>query len=94
MFREIFQVVKSLIKSNGMQICSLRHRTPASSKCAQLCTPIPLLGQSTSRISEPVHPTSSRRMGPVPWPNCANETAVPPVEKDIERARVNLGVEK
>jgi len=31
-----------------------------------------------------VHPTSSRRMGPVPWPNCANETAVAPVEKDIE----------
>ena len=55
--------------------------TPASSKWAQLCEPIPLLGQSTSLASVPVHCTLSRRMAPVPCPKKANERAIASVEK-------------
>ena len=55
--------------------------TPASSKWAQLCEPIPLLGQSTSLVSVPVHCTLSRRMAPVPWPKKARETACAPAKQ-------------
>ena len=64
--------------------CLLWHLTPASSKCAQLWTPSGLLGQSTSLVSLPPQFTLSRRMGPVPWPNCANETAVAPVGQNLQ----------
>ena len=53
----------------GLQ--SRRQTTPASSECAQLWIPIPLLGQSKSLASFPVQAKLSRRMGPVPWPNAA-----------------------
>ena len=59
----------------------LRQRTPASSKCKQLWVPNGLAGQSISRVSVPTHCTLSRRIGPVPWPNCENETALAPVGK-------------
>jgi len=52
-----------------------RHLTPASSEWTQLCTPSALAGQSTSRLSVPVHWTLSRRMDPVPWPKKAEEKA-------------------
>ena len=45
---------------------SLLQTTPASSECAQLWIPIPLLGQSKSLASFPVQAKLSRRMGPVP----------------------------
>ena len=69
--------------------CLLWHLTPASSKCAQLWTPSGLLGQSTSLVSLPPQFTLSRRMGPVPWPNCANETAVAPVGQNLQIVEQN-----
>ena len=42
------------------------HLTPASSKWMQLWEPTGLEGQSASRLSVPLHPTLSRRIGPVP----------------------------
>ena len=60
-----------------------KHLTPASSEWAQLWTPIPLLGQSTSLLSLPRQPTLSSRMGPVPWPNRAKENAVAPINRII-----------
>lgn len=54
------------------------HLTPASSEWPQLCTPTPLLVQSQSLGSNPVHATLSKRMGPVPWPNPAKLTATAP----------------
>lgn len=52
------------------------HRTEASSVWTQLCIPIPLLGQSVSLSSVPVHATSSSKMGPVPAPNRAKLYAI------------------
>lgn len=53
--------------------------TPASSRWEQLNT-FEMVGQSTSRLSVPVHWRVPRRMGPVPWPNPASETAVAPAQ--------------
>ena len=54
--------------------------TPASSLCPQLWLPHPRLPQSLSAASEPLHATSSRWIGPLPWPKCAYERAVPPLK--------------
>ena len=51
------------------------HRTDASSLCTQLCISSPLLRQSKSIASVPVHPTLSKMIGPVPSPNCAEPKA-------------------
>ena len=59
-------------------IYSLQQVTPASSKCLQLWTSMPLLGQSISLVSVPVHLTSSSRILPVPWPKKALSLAVEP----------------
>jgi len=47
------------------------HRTPASSKCLQLCTPQPLFVQFPRQPSEPPHPTLSSQMVPLPCPKAA-----------------------
>ena len=60
-------------------IYSLRRQvTPASSECTQSWTPMPLLGQSISLVSVPVHLTLSSRILPVPWPKKALTLAVEP----------------
>lgn len=45
------------------------HRTPASSECTQLCTPIGLCGQLKRVSSVPEHLTSSKKIRPVPTIN-------------------------
>ena len=64
----------------------LLHLTLASSEWAQLWTPTPLLGQSQSLFSEPVQPTLSSKIGPVPWPKNAKDRAVAP-NKDGEKCK-------
>ena len=64
-----------LLYIESLYIRVVLQLTPASSKWRQLCAPIPLLGQSTSLVSDPVHCTLSRRMAPVPWPKAARERA-------------------
>ena len=59
-------------------VCNLHggHTTPASSEWEQLRrTPIPLWLQLRREDSVPVHPTSSRSIGPVPRPNVAEDIA-------------------
>ena len=59
------------------------HITPASSLCLQLWFPIPKLEQASNVASEPIHPTSSRRMGvrALPGPYAALVIATAPVER-------------
>ena len=59
------------------------QRTPASSKWIQLS--IAVYVQSTSRLSDPVHRTSSRWMGPLPWPKKEKLKAVAPVSFTIRK---------
>lgn len=54
--------------------------TPASSLCSQLCVNQPAWEHCAREASAPEHCTSSRRMGPEPWPKRASpgaETAAP-----------------
>ena len=59
------------------------HTTPASSKCRQLCTPTPRFVQLVSRSSVPMQSTSSRKIGPLPWPNLACNLASAPTVTTI-----------
>ncbi len=44
----------------------VRHLTPASSACTQLCTPTALAGQASSLVSVPTHRTLSNQIWPAP----------------------------
>ena len=60
--------------------------TPASSLWAQLWTPKPLSGQSTSWSSFPTQFTLSNQICPLPWPKKARDWATAPLrEKERER---------
>lgn len=50
--------------------------TLASSKWLQFSIPIPLCGHAMRLASVPTQARLSRRMGPVPCPNLANEGAL------------------
>ena len=53
------------------------HLTPASSSCVQSWHPIRFLLQASKVLSVPVQNTSSRKIGPLPWPKDAQDNAWP-----------------
>ena len=62
---------------------SLWHVTPASSLWKQLLLPIGRLEQLISLDSVPLHPTLSKKIGPVPGPKKAWRRGIAPEVQDI-----------
>ena len=60
--------MQSYVYLHGVTGCVLLHTTATSSEWLQSCLPSPLLVQSRSLSSVPVHCSSSRKIGPTPVP--------------------------
>lgn len=67
-----------VVESNILEFDG-EHLRPASSPWTQLCTSTPLLLQSQSLGSVPVHATLSKKMAPVPCPKKALPKTTKPV---------------
>ena len=79
MVQNIQNVDKKWLTSSGKVLMPLffsprfSHTAPASWEWKQLCLPMPLCEHSSNEASSPTHPTSSKKMGPKPAPNCAKQ---------------------